>query len=441
MTTFPRAPSDPGAAAHPSARELLRRFHALPEARLALLRQAAEVALACDCALYWVGGGVRDLWLGTSEPDVDLVVDGDLVRYARELAGRFRTGFRSHPEFLTAELLAPGGVRVDLAQARSERYAAPATLPIVAPGTLASDFARRDFTINCLSIALAPDFGERLIDACGGLEDLAHRRLRTLHAASFRDDPTRILRGLEFEARFGFELAPEARTAAEQAIAGGVLTLLSAGRLGDAFRRALRRAAGAPQVLRRMHELALLAAIEPGLGRAAGAAAELDAALPEAVGEQPGTAFRLALLCLALELDAGERQRLARRLALTAAERVLVTGGPERVRAAITALAAESRPSLVHRQLGALADEELAVVAASGGKARSWVRRERSELRALQLRIHGGDLIAAGEPPGPALGRALELTLAARLDGRIGAEDELAFALGAARLAAGEGSA
>lgn len=405
------------------------------------MRQAAEVALACDCALYWVGGGVRDLWLGTSEPDLDLVVDGDLVRYARELAGRFRTGFRSHPEFLTAELLAPGGDRVDLVQARSERYAAPATLPIVAPGTLATDFARRDFTINCLSIALAPDFGERLIDACGGLEDLAHRRLRTLHAASFRDDPTRILRGLEFEARFGFELAPEARTAAEQAIAGGVLTLLSAGRLGDAFRRALRRAAGAPQVLRRMHELALLAAIEPGLGRAAGAAAELDAALPEAVGEQPGTAFRLALLCLALELDAGERQRLARRLALTAAERVLVTGGPERVRAAITALAAESRPSLVHRQLGALADEELAVVAASGGKARSWVRRERSELRALRLRIHGGDLIAAGEPPGPALGRALELTLAARLDGRIGAEDELAFALGAARLAAGEGSA
>jgi hypothetical protein len=236
--------SDPSALASgdsAAAREIVRRFHRLPEERVALLRQCATVAVGAGCDLYWVGGGVRDLWLGTSELDVDLLVDGEIATFAAQLAAAFGSDLRSHPEFLTAELQAPGGFRVDLAQVRTERYAAPAALPQVAPGTLASDFARRDFTINCLAIPLAPTFGDRLLDSCGGVADLERRRLRVLHPASFRDDPTRILRGLEFEARFDFELEAETRRQIERTIAEGTVALLSPARLREALSRALAR--------------------------------------------------------------------------------------------------------------------------------------------------------------------------------------------------------
>lgn len=443
-----RSPSDPQIVSAPFApassgvdsavaREILRRFHALPEPRLALLRQGAEVARACDCELYWIGGGVRDLWLGTSELDIDLVVAGDLTLFADRLAAAFGSGLRTHPQFLTAELAAPGGFRLDLAQIRSERYAAPAALPQVAPGTFAGDFARRDFTINCLAIPLAPAFGERLLDPCGGLADLECGCLRILHETSFRDDPTRILRGLEFAARFGFDFSGETLQAARRAVADGTLARLSPGRLGEALRRALGRGRTAGTVLRRMHDLALLAAIESGLEGAADASALVERAQEAflaATGRHLESAFRLSLICLAGLLDDGARHRFAKRLALPATEHARVIDGPARVTAAARVLAKGPTPSAAHASLAGLSEEELALVAAQGVVARAWVRREWNELRALRLQISGRELLAAGVPAGPAVGRALAATHAALLDGDIQPEDELEHALRLARL-------
>ncbi|MDQ1346777.1 MAG: hypothetical protein QG573_146 [Acidobacteriota bacterium] len=431
-----------------TAQEILRRFRGLPAARLALLRTAAELAPGAGCDLYWVGGGVRDLWLGASELDIDLVVDGEIEPFASRLAEALGGELRQHPHFMTAEIAAPGNVRIDLARARTESYPAPASLPVVAPGTIERDLERRDFTLNCLAIPLAPGFGERLIDPCDGLADLAARRLRALHPASFRDDPTRILRGLELAARFAFELAPTTLAEIEAARASGWLERLSPARLGEALRRALGRPASASRVLRRLSELRLLEAIDRQLAPFGGAADRFDTALRQsnerlsAVGLAdacPGRAvapFRLALLCLAFDLPADDRGRLSLRLALQGDERRLVACGPDRVREALSRLSREIQPSGVHALLGACSDEELAVLATLDDTACSWVRREWGELRSVRLEIGGHDLIAAGLAAGPALGRALELTLEAKLDGRIGAEGELAFALRIGREAA-----
>jgi tRNA nucleotidyltransferase (CCA-adding enzyme) len=432
-----------------TSQEILRRFRALPAPRLALLRIAAEIAPAAGCDLYWVGGGVRDLWLGTSELDIDLVVDGELDPFASRFAAALGGELRLHLQFLTAEIATPEGPRIDLARARTEAYPSPASLPVVAPGAIETDLERRDFTINCLAIALAPGFGERLIDPCNGLADLAEQRLRTLHPDSFRDDPTRILRGLELAARFGFELAATTLAEVEAARAGGWMARLSPARLGEAMRRALGRPASAAGVLRRLRELRLLEAVDCSLVQIGDAEERFDAALRQwgerfpAVGEDgsergQGT-FRLALLCLAFDLAAEDRRRLSSRLALQGADRELVALGPDRVREAALRLAGEVRPSTVHALLRGWSEEELAVLAAQGGGARSWVRRECSELRSVRLEIGGRDLLAAGLAAGPALGRALELTLKAKLDGRIGAGGELAFALRSVR-GAGEGA-
>lgn len=424
-----RPPSD-------TEREILRRFRALPENRLALLHCAAEVATAAGCDLYWVGGGVRDLWLGSSELDVDLVVDGELMPFAADLASRLGTGLRSHPQFMTAEINLASGIRVDLARARTESYPAPASLPVVGPGSIASDFGRRDFTINCLAIPLAPDFGDRLIDPCNGLADLLQGSLRTLHRESFREDPTRLLRAVEFEVRFGFVISAETLSEATRAVASGAIGALSPARLREALKRALGRPATAARVLRRLRDLHLLEAIDAGLKCGDGVQARFEAALretsePSGAGRsvRPAATFQLAMLCLAFDLGSAERERLALRLELSAADFDLVTQGPERVRQALSGLEPASRPSAVHDLLGPLAEEELAVLASRGENARSWVRRERFEMRSLRLSIGGKELLATGVAAGPELGRALDLTLRARLDGRVGIGEELSFAL------------
>jgi len=416
----------------PSAREILRRFHALPEARLAPLRQCAIVATAAGSDLYWVGGGVRDLWLSRSSLDIDLLIDGDFAACSMALARSFDSELRSYPEFLTAELVAPNGYRLDLAQVRLERYAAPAALPQVAPGTLAADFARRDFTINCLAIPLAPRFGDRLLDPFGGLADLERRSLRTLHAASFRDDPTRILRGLEFAARFEFDLEERTRAELELAISDGVLALLSPTRLRDSLARALGRSETAARIVQRMQEFAVLPAIDPAFAGATGVESRITSALAAfalASGREIESPFRLSLLCAVLDLEPEARARLAMRLGLPASERSLLSDGPGRILEAARVLAGVATASAVHACLAGLADEELAVLAAAGDAPRRWVQRELADLRNVRLRIGGRDLLAAGAVEGAAVGRALAATLAARLDGQISPDDELRFAL------------
>ncbi len=80
--------------------------------------------------------------------------------------------------------------------------------------------------------------------------------------------------------------------------------------------------------------------------------------------------------------------------------------------------------------LAPLAEDEILLVMALGDEAqRDWVRRQLTEFRVLELGIRGADLVARGVPTGPIIGRALAATLDARIDGRIGRDEELAFAL------------
>src|SRR5207253_8871937 len=97
--------------------------------------------------------------------------------------------------------------RIDAATGRSERYAGRGTLPRVMPSSIDQDVRRRDFTVNAMAVELASGtFG--LLDRHGGRADLAARRLRILHPASFVEDPTRIFRAARYAARLGLRLDP-----------------------------------------------------------------------------------------------------------------------------------------------------------------------------------------------------------------------------------------
>ncbi len=166
-----------------------------------------------------VGGAVRDLllhrvhndpWRGV--PDLDLVVEGR----ARELVEALGQVLPSGSVQAALEHGAYGTVEVelrlqgepwllDVASARRETYPCPAENPTVTLGVLADDLARRDFSINAIALDLGT--GE-VLDPHGGQVDLERRQLRLLHAASLRDDPTRLVRGARYAARLGFVLAP-----------------------------------------------------------------------------------------------------------------------------------------------------------------------------------------------------------------------------------------
>ena len=192
-----------------------------------LLSTVQDAARECGVTrLALVGGAVRDAllhhqhqdpWRGL--PDLDLVVEGSAEALAQHLlqrCGERVSELRVHGSYGTVELVLDG-VLLDLAAARQERYPAPGFNPVVEPGLLELDLARRDFTVNALALELPLDtvvpqrsVQERLLDLHGGQAHLARRQLAFLHGTSVADDPTRVIRAARYGARLGFSLAPEA---------------------------------------------------------------------------------------------------------------------------------------------------------------------------------------------------------------------------------------
>lgn len=160
---------------------------------------------------YLVGGPVRDLMLKLPNVDLDVTVEGNAIRLADSLADLYPGAkVTRYLAFKTATVLLPDGSLVDFATARKETYVRGGAFPAVEPSTIKDDLLRRDFTINAMAVAINPKTWGKLIDPFGGKKDLLAKRIRILHAKSFLDDPTRILRAARFKARLKFSI--EAKT-------------------------------------------------------------------------------------------------------------------------------------------------------------------------------------------------------------------------------------
>jgi tRNA nucleotidyltransferase (CCA-adding enzyme) len=195
-----------GALARPKNVTYLMRER-LPERVLTLLTAAGECADRLGMRAYVVGGFVRDLVMRGENLDVDIVVEGEGIRFAEAFGEEEGARVRPHHKFGTAVLVFPDGFKVDVASARVEYYLEPGALPTVEYSSLKQDMYRRDFTINTLAVRLNPaGFGE-LIDFFGAQRDIKEKGIRVLHSLSFVEDPTRILRAVRFERRFGFAIS------------------------------------------------------------------------------------------------------------------------------------------------------------------------------------------------------------------------------------------
>ncbi|SNR66742.1 CBS domain-containing protein [Desulfurobacterium atlanticum] len=178
----------------------------LPEKVFNLLKKIGEIADREKINAYVIGGFVRDLIIGRRNLDVDIVVEGDAPSFAKKVAKELNGKLHSFEKFKTATVTLPDGFRIDFASARTEIYRAPGALPEVDTAPLKKDLFRRDFTINTLAIKInGKEFG-KLIDFFNGLKDIKEKKIRVLHALSFVEDPTRILRALRFAVRYRFDL-------------------------------------------------------------------------------------------------------------------------------------------------------------------------------------------------------------------------------------------
>jgi len=178
----------------------------IPERVLNLLKSIGRIADREGVSVYVVGGFVRDLIIGRENLDVDIVVEGDATDLAKKVAKEMGAKVHTFSRFKTAVLTFADGFKVDMASARTEVYRSPGALPSVDTAPLKKDLFRRDFTINTLAVKVnSREFG-KLIDYFNGLKDIKERKIRVLHALSFIEDPTRILRALRFAVRYRFEL-------------------------------------------------------------------------------------------------------------------------------------------------------------------------------------------------------------------------------------------
>jgi tRNA nucleotidyltransferase (CCA-adding enzyme) len=397
-----------------------------------------------DVAL--VGGAVRDILLERRPRELDVVVADGAAELAGALASRlgilagqspderFESTF--HERFRTALLRWSAG-QIDIATRRAESYPSPGALPEVREGTVEEDLGRRDFTVNAISVPLGGPHRGELQAPEGALADLAAGRLRVLHDQSFVDDPTRLLRLARYSARLRLQVEEHTAQLAMSALAGDVLRTVSGARIGAELRLGLTEADPLATFLT-LSELGVLGAIDSQLRLDEPLAHDALAMLPDD-GRPDLMLLASLLLGAALNRETATEaalRNLLDRLEFTAAERDRVIRTVLVVPTLAQALRAASLPSEIHDTLAPCTVEAVALAAAmdpegplgaARGNAGEWLAR----LRHVCLAITGDDLIAAGMPQGPEIGRRLQGVLRLKLDGEIddGREAELRAAL------------
>ena len=178
------------------------------------ISECIKIAEISGIKIYLVGGIVRDILLSKRLHDVDITVEGSAKEFVEILECYVPTKSVKFNETLpTAKVVFKNGVEIDFASTRQEKYDNFGDLPkIVKIGcSLEEDIKRRDFTVNSLIISLNKENLFELIDLTNGLSDLKNKRLKILHDKSFFDDPSRMIRGLKFSQRLGFELEQKTR--------------------------------------------------------------------------------------------------------------------------------------------------------------------------------------------------------------------------------------
>ncbi|MEZ6852218.1 DHH family phosphoesterase [Halodesulfovibrio aestuarii] len=409
----------------------------LPKHHFELLTMAGELGNLLNVSVYVVGGFVRDLLLGRKNLDLDLVVEGDGISFAKKLASKLGGRVRQHTKFKTAIIIYTNAAgeeeRLDVATARLEYYEQPASLPTVELSSIKMDLYRRDFTINALAIQLSHDKFGKLIDFFGAQKDIRDKVIRVLHSLSFVEDPTRILRAIRFETRFDFTIGPQTTKLIKNALQLKLITKLSGSRVFHEL-QSIFNEVSPYQSLNRLHEFAVLEAIHPALKLTPPPKAVLKEIekvvewyrmLYTTPSPEPWIIYMLGLASAA---KTGAVEEILERLHFSPKQHSDFMTLRETVNSVIH-LIGQIRPDAYSQLYKLLVPIPLEGVLYMMARTKSeTVKKQISHflayLRNITLDITGADLQLLGFPPGPAYGEVLQHTLFAKLDERIKTRQE-----------------
>lgn len=405
----------------------------LPSEASALLDRLGAVADELGYNAYVVGGFVRDLLMNEKNLDIDVVVEGPGIAFAREFAKKYPARVREHQKFGTAVVVPKSGMKFDVATARTEYYEYPAALPTVELGSIKKDLYRRDFTINALAIRInRKRFGD-LIDFFGGQRDMKEKTIRVLHNLSLVEDPTRALRAIRFSVRMGFSISKHTQSLIRNAVKMELFNKLAGVRVYTEL-VLLFKETGPADAVEGLDEYGLTRFVHPKLKTG-----KEMRRLMTAIGETL-TWFRLLYLEVEAEpwlacfmglfdrLTEEELEGLGRSMAIPERHlRRLRTAKSEGEKALAAFYRHPSmKPYQVYLALKPLPVEVLLFMMAKAKKehAKKKVSLYLTHYRDTHTILTGDDLKALGLPPGPGYKRVLERLLEARLNGHMKTRDQ-----------------
>ncbi len=404
-----------------------------------LLKSIGNTAHDLGLSAYVVGGFVRDLFLYRPNEDVDIVIEGDGIFFARQFAERVHARVHTHENFGTAVITFPDGFKIDVASARMEYYKFPTALPVVEMSSIKLDLFRRDFTINTLAIQLSPERFGMLIDFFSSQKDLKEKTIRVLHNLSFVEDPTRAFRAIKFEQRFGFTIGKLTASLIENAVKMDLFSRLSGRRIINEIKQILEEENPALAIAR-LDDFYLLKAIHPSLQLTGDMTALLNAVrkvvswhdllfLKEAYAKW--TVYFMAIIA---GMDYKGAIDVCTRLELAPRYRLLLC--KDRFSAERTLFWLEhntpiSNSMLCEKLSGVKTELLLYMMAAT---RQEYIQRAISSfcvtLRYIQPETTGKDLLAMGITPGPVYKELLKSLRDGKLDGTLkNKDDEQAYVI------------
>jgi len=416
----------------------------LPKDMLRVIKKIAELAEDQGYRAYLVGGFVRDLLLGVKNLDIDIVVEGDALKFANNASLAMNATLVAHKKFGTATLIMPKSakgakLKIDIATARKEFYRQPAALPSVKFSSIKEDLYRRDFTINAMAVSInRSDFGE-LIDFFEGAKDLAAKRIRVLDEKSFIDDPTRIFRAVRFEQRYDFKIDDFTARLIRNAVKTRMFDKVSGERLRREIELLLKEK-DPVKAIKRMKSLDELRFISPRI-RFGAAEEAICGDIKRTAGfdgdyfskERPVDISLVYFMAIIDGLALSDALKVCDRFMMRRADKLSIASAKKSGREIIALLSKKksAKPSKVYSALEPLSSETLLFITAKcGGKlARNRIIEFLKKYKRVRLSIGGADLKRIGARPGPCFTEILKKTLYAKIDGLIYTrQDELAFA-------------
>lgn len=407
----------------------------LPQDMLDLLKAAGDMGNDMNQQVYAVGGFVRDIIMGRPNLDLDLVVEGDGIRFAKKLVQKLGGRVKAHSKFKTAVAILDDGQRVDVATARLEYYEYPAALPTVELSSIKMDLYRRDFTVNALALRLNPGKFGQLVDFFGAERDIRNRTIRVLHSLSFVEDPTRILRAIRFERRFDFQIGGQTMRLIKNALNLELFSKLSGTRVMHELQWIMEEE-DPLSCLNRMQELGIMEAIHPMLKLKR----DRIQVLIELVKvhnwykllylEPKAVAWKLYFLGMTMGIKREQITQVTERLYFTKREEREFLQLRDMIGDALMKLMnwreGKSKLSRMYAILHPMPIEGVLFLMARSRKEH--IRRNISQYlarwRYIEIDVSGGDLMNLGIEPGPVYTHILDKLMAAKIDGLADTKDE-----------------